>query len=56
MLGLCDYQSEIIDGFDRPVARGVRIILVTASTGSVKTVIASAFLASAVAAGRRLPG
>jgi len=53
---LRDYQSEIIDDFDRLVARGVRSVLVTAPTGSVKTVIASAFLASAVAAGQRLLG
>jgi hypothetical protein len=49
---LRDYQSEIIDDFDRLFARGVPSLTVTPPTASAKTVIASLFLASPVAAGR----
>ena len=46
---LRDYQSEIIDDFDRLVARGVWSLLVITPTGSDKTVIASLLVASVVA-------
>jgi superfamily II DNA or RNA helicase len=51
---LHDYHSEIIDGFDRRVVRGVRSLGVAAPTGSGKAIIASALGASAVAAGQRI--
>jgi hypothetical protein len=44
---LSEYESEVIDDFDRPFACRVRSILVTALTGSARTVVASPFGASA---------
>jgi hypothetical protein len=50
---LRDYQREIGDDFDRLVAGGVRSVLLSAATGSSKTVTASALRALAVGAEQR---
>jgi hypothetical protein len=50
---LRDYQRETIDVFECLVAAGARSVLVTAPTGSGKTVIVSATVARTVAAGQR---
>jgi hypothetical protein len=44
---LSEYESEVIDDFDRLVPCRVRSVLVTALTGSARTVVASPFVASA---------
>jgi hypothetical protein len=49
---LRDYQRETIDDFECVVAAGARSVLVTAPTGSGKTVIVSATVARTVAAGQ----
>jgi superfamily II DNA or RNA helicase len=46
------YQVEIINEVDRLVAGGARSALLTAPTGSGKTVIAREIVDSAVAAGQ----
>jgi superfamily II DNA or RNA helicase len=51
---LRDYQSEIIDDFDRRVAGGVQSVPVTAPTGAGKTVIAAAIVTSAFAGGQHI--
>ena len=50
---LRDYQREIGDDFDRLVAGGVRSVLLSAATGSSKTVTASALRALAVGVEQR---
>jgi superfamily II DNA or RNA helicase len=50
---LRDYQREIGDDFDRLVAGGVRSVLLSAATGSDKTVTPSALRALAVGAEQR---
>jgi superfamily II DNA or RNA helicase len=47
---LRDYQRETIDDFECLVAAGARSVLITAPTGSGKTVIVSATVARTVAA------
>jgi superfamily II DNA or RNA helicase len=51
---LRDYQQETIDDFERLVAADARSVLVTAPTGSGKTVIVFALVASALPAGQRI--
>jgi superfamily II DNA or RNA helicase len=48
---LRDYQTQIIDDFNRLVAGDMRSVLLIARTGSGKMVIASALVPTPVAAG-----
>jgi superfamily II DNA or RNA helicase len=54
MLEPRNYQIELIADFDRLTGAGPRSVLMTAPTGSGKSVITSAIVARAAAAGQRV--
>jgi DNA repair protein RadD len=53
MIELRPYQQEVIDELERQVAAGIRRILITAPTGSGKTIIASEIIRRATAQFKR---
>jgi superfamily II DNA or RNA helicase len=54
MMRLHQYQVDVIDELERKVAAGIRRIIITAPTGSGKTVIASEIIKRAVAKSKRV--
>lgn len=54
MMELRPYQVEVIDEYNRVIAAGKRRVILVAPTGAGKTVLASAIIKAAVAAGQKV--
>jgi DNA repair protein RadD len=52
-MNLYDYQQKVVDDVDAKIAAGIRRLLITAPTGSGKTVIAAALIKLMAAASKR---